>query len=99
MQSPEPGPSFMSFRSLVALALLLVASTSFAGVSKKDIHALPEHYRNWLTKEVNYIITEDEKEVFAPLPTDVDRDKFIDRFWAVRNPDPDSPSNRYKDEI
>jgi len=86
-------------RSFVAVVLILLSTASFAGVSKKDIQALPPHYREWLTKEVNYIITEDEKEVFVKLTTDADRDKFIDRFWAIRNPDPDSPSNSYKDEI
>lgn len=89
----------MSFRSYVALLLLLASTVSFAGVSKKEIQALPEHYRKWLTQEVNYIITEQEKEVFVKLPTDADRDRFIDRFWAIRNPDPDAPNNRYKDEI
>jgi GWxTD domain-containing protein len=90
----------MPFRRLAVIALIVLAATTcFAGVSKKDIQALPEHYRNWLTREVNYIISENEKEVFVHLGTDADRDKFIDRFWAIRNPDPDSPSNRYKDEI
>src|ERR1700742_4681534 len=100
MQSSEPGLAVMPFRRLVVFALAVLAATScFAGVSKKDIQALPEHYRNWLTREVNYIISENEKEVFVRLATDADRDRFIARFWAIRNPDPDSPTNRYKDEI
>ncbi len=90
----------MKFRSfIVALVILLAATISFAGVSKKDLQALPQHYRDWLTKEVNYIISEQEAQAFVRLPTDADRDNFITRFWAVRNPDPDSPTNRYKDEI
>ena len=36
---------------------------------------------------------------FIKLTSDEARDKFIDRFWALRNPDPGSPSNSYKDDI
>jgi GWxTD domain-containing protein len=91
----------MRFRSLFVLLLISVLSTIavFAGVSKKDIQNLPPRYRDWLTKEVNYIITEEERETFVHLAADADRDKFIDRFWAIRNPDPESPTNRYKEEI
>jgi len=90
----------MSYRSFVVFVLVLLAvSSSFAGVSRKDIQALPEHYREWLEKDVAYIITSEEKEVFVHLPTDADRDKFIQQFWEIRNPNPGSPTNSYKDEI
>src|SRR5438270_9327573 len=100
MQSSSSGSANMSFRAFVVVVLVVVVSlTAFAGVSKKELNALPEHYRNWLTKEVNYIITQEEAETFVRLASDADRDNFIQRFWAIRNPDPESPSNRYKDEI
>jgi GWxTD domain-containing protein len=68
-------------------------------VSKKDLQGLPPHYRDWLTKEVNYIITEEEAQAFVRLATAAERDTFISRFWDIRNPDPGSPTNRYRDEI
>jgi GWxTD domain-containing protein len=90
----------MSFRSFVVFLVLLTVSTiSFAGVSKKELQALPEHYRKWLTQEVNYLITEEEAEAFVRLASDADRDNFINRFWEIRNPDPNSPTNEYRDEI
>ena len=52
-----------------------------------------------MNKDVAYIITTDEKEAFLNLSTDAERDKFIERFWEVRNPNPSSPSNSYRDEI
>jgi len=59
---------------------------------------LPEVYRHWLNEEVNYIITDVERDVFLRLSTNQDRDKFIDNFWKIRDTDPTAPSNVAKDE-
>src|SRR3954453_20876618 len=88
----------LSRRVLVSLFLLLISSGAFA-VSKKEIQNLPPRYRDWMTKEVNYIITEEESEAFMRLTSEAERDNFIARFWQIRNPDPGAPTNRYKDEI
>jgi GWxTD domain-containing protein len=91
----------MSFRSLATLLLVVIAVITpvFAGVSKKQLQALPAHYREWLERDVTYIITSEEKEAFVHLTSDAERDKFIDQFWEIRNPNPGSPTNTYKDEI
>jgi GWxTD domain-containing protein len=91
----------ISYRSLLSLTLVLTSFTgiSLAGVSKKELQSLPEHYREWLARDVAYIITDEEKEAFVRLPTDTERDKFIERFWEIRNPSPGSPTNSYKDEL
>src|ERR1700756_1546622 len=85
--------------SLVTLLFALLTSSALAGVSKKDLQNLPPHYRKWLTEDVTYIITDEEKEAFVRLPNDEARDKFIEHFWEIRNPSPGSPTNAYKDEI
>ena len=59
---------------------------------------LPPRYRHWLTEEVNYIIDSNERKQFLTLTTDSQRDSFIAAFWKVRNPDPGSDSNSYRDE-
>lgn len=79
--------------------LFACAGASAFAVSKKEMQSLPPHYRDWLTKEVNYIITEEEAQSFVHLTTDAERNAFIERFWQIRNPEPNSPSNTYKDEI
>jgi len=90
----------MSFRNVVALLVVaLLSSSGFAAISKKDLQAVPPQYRQWLERDVSYIITNEEKEAFVRLTSDADRDNFIQRFWEVRNPDPGSPNNSYKDEI
>src|SRR3954451_15593309 len=103
MHSSESGPASMCVRfprtvfALVVVVLMSVAAV--AGVSKKDIQNLPPHYRDWLTKEVNYIITDEEREAFVRLASDEDRQKFVERFWEIRNPEPGSPTNRYREDI
>lgn len=78
---------------------LLFSPTAFGGVSKKDLQNLPQQYRKWLTQDVAYIATEEEKEAFIRLTTDPERDSFIEHFWAIRNPNLGAPVNSYKEEI
>jgi GWxTD domain-containing protein len=59
---------------------------------------LSPRYRQWLNEEVTYIITTDEKKHFLSLTNDAERDDFITTFWKIRNPNPGSETNSYKDE-
>lgn len=102
MQSSQCGFSWASFRSflLFTLGLMLLTCGSVSGASKKnDIQNLPPSYREWLTRDAAYIITSEEKGAFLNLSTDAERDKFIEQFWEIRNPNPGSPTNTYKEEI
>lgn len=85
-------------KHLFFVLLLAVPGSSFL-LAKTSIKDLPPRYRTWITNEVNYIITNEERNVFLDLTTDADRDKFIDRFWELRNPSPGAPENSYKQEI
>ncbi len=68
-------------------------------LSKKELRALEERlaevYRQWLL-EVEFLIAEDERRLFLELEQDYQRDAFIDRFWRVRDPYPDTPRNEWK---
>jgi GWxTD domain-containing protein len=59
---------------------------------------MSEAHRKWLDEEVTYIITDREKEVFLSLTTEEERDRFIDAFWARRDPNPATPVNEFKVE-
>jgi GWxTD domain-containing protein len=59
---------------------------------------LNQPYFDWLTKDVPYIISPQERIAFVQLANDDDRDLFIEQFWQRRNPDPDSQCNPYKSE-
>jgi GWxTD domain-containing protein len=55
-------------------------------------------YKKWLSEEVPYIITNEERASFKKLSTDDERESFIENFWERRNPNPSSPENEYKEE-
>ena len=61
-------------------------------------HELSADDKNWLNKDVTYIITADERKAFMQLSNEEEREKFIESFWDRRNPNPDSEDNEFKDE-
>ena len=81
---------FLSVAAIGALAVPLVLAETRAKLSP--------HYREWLDRDVAYIISKQEKNLLLQLTTDEARDQFIERFWEIRNPAPGSPDNAYKIE-
>ncbi len=57
-----------------------------------------EVYKNWLKKDVSYIITPEEKKAFNALKTDEERENFIENFWRRRDPNPDTEENEFREE-
>ena len=78
----------------VVMLLAMVSLQAFA-VSTKN---LPKTYKEWLEKDVRWIISNDERDAFLNLTDDDARNKFIEEFWEVRNPTPGAPTNPYKEE-
>lgn len=59
---------------------------------------LKKAYKDWIEKDVAYIITKDEMKAFKQLQTDEERENFIENFWRRRDPDPDTEENEYREE-
>jgi GWxTD domain-containing protein len=85
-------------RSFSVLILLVLIATGTGLLRAATKSSLPSNYAAWLNEEVPYIITNTERSAFLGLKTDADRDAFIQNFWAIRNPDPNSPTNEFRDE-
>lgn len=66
--------------------------------AKSFKHELSKEDRDWLDKDVRWIITDDERKAFMQLSNEEEREKFIEAFWDRRNPNPDSEDNEFKDE-
>jgi len=69
--------------------------------SEKARNVKPElnkAYKDWLEKDVAYIITDEERKAFKKLQTDDERERFIEEFWRRRDPDPDTNENEYREE-
>ena len=57
-----------------------------------------QHFKKWLEEDAGYIITREERDVFKDLGTDEEREQFIETFWQMRDPTPDTIENEYKEE-
>ena len=69
--------------------------------SEKPRNVKPEvkkAYKDWLEKDVAYIITDEERKAFKKLATDDEREHFIEEFWRRRDPDPDTDENEFREE-
>ncbi len=55
-------------------------------------------YRKWMSEDVNYIITDEERKSFKNMQTDEEREQFIEQFWMRRDPTPDTQENEFKEE-
>src|SRR6266404_4452466 len=85
-------------RRALFLAILLVLGSGSVCIGQKS-QKLEKNYREWLERDVIYLINKEERDAFRRLATNEARDKFIEDFWEIRNPNPGSPTNSYRDEI
>ncbi len=83
---------------LFRICLILIATARLTAVFGFDTPNVSEKYRRWLSEDVVYIISEKERKEFLALQTDSERDAFIEKFWAIRDPDPSTEENEYRAE-
>src|SRR5437763_14551478 len=92
--------------ALLALSLAVPSSLAQKAKGQQDPSEKPRNvetelkkaYKDWLEKDVTYIITDDERKAFKKLETDEKRERFIEDFWRRRDPDPDTDDNDYREE-
>src|SRR5467141_1378713 len=65
---------------------------------RKSLKELDSPYKQWLTEDVTYIISPDERNAFLQLDTNEEREQFIEQFWLRRSSNPDLPENDFKEE-
>jgi GWxTD domain-containing protein len=104
VQEPPTGAGLVAI-FLAALALLGaglgVGTVAFAASQQNtsaSVQSLPPKYRQWLKEDVLWIITPQERTAFLELKSNQERNKFMDQFWARRNPMPNSGENNAKAE-
>jgi GWxTD domain-containing protein len=103
--------SYPAFRQRLAFALLAFTFATPVGFAQnkpqgqdpadKQRKIKPEvrrAYKDWLDKDVTYIITDEERKAFKKLETDDERERFIEEFWRRRDPDPDTDENEYREQ-
>ena len=102
------GPTKLSLRSpaasLVVLAILALG-VAVSAQSPPTVRAVPSpreevppRFAHWL-EEVRPIISGAEYALFLQLRQDYQRDAFIDQFWRVRDPYPETARNEMKERF
>ena len=81
----------------IALTVFLFFIFSIMASPFEQDATLSAEYEQWL-KEVTYIISKVEKEVFLRLESDKERDLFMQEFWRQRDPTPGTSRNEAKEE-
>ncbi len=57
--------------------------------------ALPLEFKEFLSN-VHFLISDAEREAFLEVSQDYQRRAWIERFWRIRDPYPDSPRNEFR---
>ncbi len=105
-------PKRPSGASAPVFAVLLFCATGTLGIAawsgrtqdsssaaqQETSHLAGSPYEKWLNEDVVYIIDNAERSAFLKLKTDEEREKFVEQFWARRDPTPGTPENEFKEE-
>jgi GWxTD domain-containing protein len=83
---------------LVGLFCVVWVGGSFTVAAPQQQEEEVDYFQKWLTEDVVYIITRDEKAVFESLTTEAEKEQFIEQFWFRRDPDPRTSVNEFKEE-
>ncbi|MFL6247626.1 MAG: GWxTD domain-containing protein [Thermoanaerobaculia bacterium] len=63
------------------------------------VAALSPNHKEWGNGPAQWIMTAEEQRAWRNVDNDADAVKFIDLFWARRDPSPDTPVNEFKREF
>ena len=92
----------MYSKYLLCLFLICVFCFSLQAQERKviicDKPSDEKDFKRWLEKDVLYIITKNEKELFLKLTTNKEREIFVQNFWLRRDPTLDTEENEFFDE-
>src|SRR5437660_4953581 len=58
---------------------------------------LNKAYKDWLEKDVAYIITDEERKAFKKLQTDDERERLIEEFYRLSVPHSKTEENEFRD--
>jgi GWxTD domain-containing protein len=78
-----------------AVRLLLAAALAMRAAEGGPLTPRQAHF---LEQEVHFLISTGERAQFEALASDEERDSFIERFWARRDPTPGTPENEAREE-
>ena len=81
----------MRVKLIVVTAVLMIAGIAEAGLSKTA--------KEWRRGPEKFIMSDEEERAWKALPSDAEAAKFIDLFWARRDPTTGTPRNEFREEF
>ena len=78
---------------------LLLAFTLAVLFAPLAVAQLSSEYSDWAKGPEGFLLTKKEKKEWDKITTDGDAKRFIELFWARRNPEPNNPYNSFKAEF
>ena len=84
---------------IMAFAVPLLPHTAYATQARKATDPTEQPLERWREGPVRYIITSDEDREYKGIPSDEQRARFIEIFWARRDPDARTLINEYRKEF
>ncbi|MGH9335179.1 MAG: GWxTD domain-containing protein, partial [Vicinamibacteria bacterium] len=97
-QHPSRRTRFVVGFMKLAAAIVLVLVGGGSAPADERLDRLPPEDRKWIEEEVVYIITDRERELFLSLGSSEERKRFIEAFWAKRDPNRTTPENEFRVE-
>lgn len=79
----------------VVTALTILLSLAAADASA----ALSKEYSEWRNGPAQWIMTSDEQRAWKAVKTDAEALRFVNLFWARRDPSEGTPQNEYRTEF
>jgi len=84
---------------IMAFAVPLLPHTAYATQARKTTDPTEQPLERWREGPVRYIITSDEDREYKGIQSDEQRARFIEIFWARRDPDARTLINEYRKEF
>ena len=95
---------------LRTLTVLLLVSFSVLSIPAQEPKRSPDEKPRKIKREIkkayvewindhDLILTQAERDAWKKLDTDDEREKFIEEFWRVRDLDPDTEENEFKQQF
>jgi TonB family protein len=81
-----------------AFVAIYLSTTVYLAPAQSQTGTESDPYTKWLNEDVVYIIGDAERAAFLKLPTNEEREYFIEQFWLRRDPTPATAENEFKRE-
>ena len=87
--------------AIVGVAMMAVVAAAQQGSPHPPSEQAPVvfDWRTWDEGPEGYLLTKDEAKEWKTITTEAAAKRFIDLFWARRNPNPDLPFNSFRAQI